>query len=233
MVYIHLFDCFCKQQGSKILSGSSVNDISCHYPGGCGGNILYLSAYKGCPLLVYGWLWSSSTHITKDGRRIIVDALLTLISKMGQRVFRFLFLLKWWPIVCLWLCVSCRPPDYPGYMTNNCWRSVGAHFQNVVGRVCPFNYDQYGGQCIENKPWCTNINISRIRVAYLNVTINVKPETQNRGFEPTGLAKHATARSLMGTGPGLAPHESEGRVAWLFLTRTGAFGSVPTRTEAG
>ena len=62
------------------------------------------------------------------------------------------------------------------------------------------------------------------------MTINVKPETQNRRLEPTGLAKPGTTRCLTGMGPGLARQESAGRVAWQLLTRTGAFGSVPTQT---
>jgi len=27
------------------------------------------------------------------------------------------------------------PPDYPWYMTNNCWRSIDAHFHDGAGRV--------------------------------------------------------------------------------------------------
>jgi len=132
MVYIHRFDCFCTIKGSRILGGSSVNEMSCYCPGGCGGNIPYLSAYKGCHLLVYGCLWSSATHITEDARPIIVDAALTLIFKLGKGAFRFLFLLYRRPILCLWLCVICHLQDYPKYMTNNCWHSVDAHFQDVV-----------------------------------------------------------------------------------------------------
>jgi hypothetical protein len=30
------------------------------------------------------------------------------------------------------------PPNYPRYTTNNCWQSVDAHFQDLVGRVCLF-----------------------------------------------------------------------------------------------
>ena len=35
-----------------MLSGSSVNEISCYCPGGCGYNILYISAYTGCHVLL-------------------------------------------------------------------------------------------------------------------------------------------------------------------------------------
>jgi len=48
----------------------------------------------------------------------------------------------------------------------------------------------------------------------------MKPETQNRRLEPTGLAKHGKTRWLTGTGPGLARQESAGRVSGRFWNRT-------------
>jgi len=67
------------------------------------------------------------------------------------------------------------------------------------------------------------VNILRLTVAYLNATINMKPETQNRRLEPTGLAKPGETRGLMGTGPGLARQESAGRVSGRFWNRTDPF----------
>jgi hypothetical protein len=67
------------------------------------------------------------------------------------------------------------------------------------------------------------VNLLRLTVAYLNATINVKPETQNRRLEPTGLAKPSETRGLMGTGPGLAPQESAGRVFGQFWNLTDLF----------
>jgi len=95
------------------------------------------------------------------------------------------------------------------------------------------HFDHYGGQSIINKRCCTNINILRLSVTYLNVTIHVKPELQNRRMEPTGLAKPGKTHWLTGTRPGFARQKSAGWVAWWFLTRTGALGLVSTRTEAG
>jgi len=83
IVYIYRFDCFCTLKGSRILSGSSVNEISGYCPRGCGRNIPYISAYKGCHILVYGYLGSSATNITEHARPKIVDAPLMLIYKMG------------------------------------------------------------------------------------------------------------------------------------------------------
>jgi len=67
------------------------------------------------------------------------------------------------------------------------------------------------------------VNILRLTVAYLNATINVKPETQNRRLEPTGIAKPGETRGLTGTGPGLARQESAGRVFGRFWNRTDPF----------
>jgi len=66
-------------------------------------------------------------------------------------------------------------------------------------------------------------NILQLTVAYWNATINVKPETQNRRLEPTGLAKPGETRGLTGTGPGLARQESAGRVFGQFWNWTDPF----------
>jgi len=132
IIYIYHFDCFSKSKGSRTLGGCSVNEIHCYCPRGCGGNIQYIFAHKGCHNLVYGCLWSSATHITNDARAKVIDAPLTLISKMGSGVFLFLFLLWRWPIQCLWLCATGRPADYLRHKTNNRWHSDDAHLQDVV-----------------------------------------------------------------------------------------------------
>jgi hypothetical protein len=54
-------------------------------------------------------------------------------------------------------------------------------------------------------------------VAYLNATINVKPETRKPRLEPTCPPKPIASRGLTGTGQRLALEESAGRVfgrAW-------------------
>jgi hypothetical protein len=92
--YIHRFDCFWKANSSRTLSGSSVNEISCYCPSGCGRNIPYIFHNNGCNMLVYGCLWSSATHITEDARPKILAAPSTLIFKMGLvGALRFLILL--------------------------------------------------------------------------------------------------------------------------------------------
>jgi hypothetical protein len=44
IVTLHRFDSLYTPKGSRILSGNSLNEISCYCPGGCGGNIPYISA---------------------------------------------------------------------------------------------------------------------------------------------------------------------------------------------
>jgi hypothetical protein len=67
------------------------------------------------------------------------------------------------------------------------------------------------------------VNILRLTVAYLNATIKVKPKTQNRRLDPTGLAKPGETRGLTGTGPGLTRQDSVGRVFGRFWNRTNPF----------
>ena len=68
-----------------------------------------------------------------------------------------------------------------------------------------------------------NVNIQRSTVAYPNVTINVKPKTQNRGLELTGVSKPGESRGLTGTGLGLARQESAGRVFGQVWNRNDPF----------
>jgi len=138
MVYIHCFDCFCILTGSRIHSRSSVNEIRGYCPAGCGQNMLSISAYRGCHILVYGWLSLSTIHCTEDARPIIIDAPSTLILMMGQGVFRTSFLIHRRPILCSWQGISCRSPDYPKYTGNNRWRSVNAHLQHAAGLLFLF-----------------------------------------------------------------------------------------------
>jgi len=76
---------------------------------------------------------------------------------------------------------------------------------------------------VENEACSTNVNILQFTVAYLDATINVKPETQNWRLEPTGLSKPGETHALRGTGPGLARQESAGRVFGRVRNRTDTF----------
>jgi hypothetical protein len=69
IVNIHGFDCFGTLKGSRILSGSSVNEMSCYCSGGCGGNIPYIFAHAGCQYVVYGCLILRATHITEHQQK--------------------------------------------------------------------------------------------------------------------------------------------------------------------
>jgi len=92
-------------------------------------------AYKGCQDFVYDYVQPITPRITQDTRPRIVDTPLTLIFMMGQGAFWFPFHLYRQPILRLWQFATYRPPDYPGYMTKNCWHSIDAHFQDGAGRL--------------------------------------------------------------------------------------------------
>jgi len=135
IVYIHFFDCFCSLKGSRRRDDSSVNDMSCDYPGGCRGNIPSVSASKGCQVIFYECLWSGATQITEDARPKIVDPPLTLIFKMGLGGYCNLFCQYRQQILCFWLSATYCLSDYPGCNTKICWHSVDAHIQDGVGSV--------------------------------------------------------------------------------------------------
>jgi len=65
------------------------------------------------------------------------------------------------------------------------------------------------------------------------MTINVKPETQNRRLDPMGVAKAAETRGLTNTGTGLACQEPAGRVIGRVCNRTDPFLRSKPRPLAG
>jgi len=114
------------------------------------------------------------------------------------------------PIRCLWILVIKRHSYYQRCRTQNHCRSVGAllmlcwHSLSGCGRArVSSSFDHWGGQYIQNGLWRTDVNILWSTLTYVNMTINVKLETQNRRLEPTGLAKPSKPRVLTGKGPGL------------------------------
>ena len=135
IVYKHHFDCFWTLNSSWILSGCFVNEMRCNCPGGCRRNIPFLFTYIGCQQHLYVCFRSRVTHMTEDAKPRIVDALLTLIFKIGQEGYCYLLGQSQQPILhlrhsttyCLW--------HYPGCKTKNRWRSAGAYCQLKVGRV--------------------------------------------------------------------------------------------------
>jgi len=72
-VNMQSYDRFYRHKPSGTLNPSLENELSSICPGGCHGNISYLSGYKGCQLMVYRCLWSSATWITQDAWPEIVD----------------------------------------------------------------------------------------------------------------------------------------------------------------
>jgi len=134
------------------------------------------------------------------------------------------------PDPALWMLLIKHHSYYRRCKTKYHWRSVDAlltlcwRWFSGCGweREYPC-FAHQGGEYADNEPWPTNVNTLRLAVAYLNPTINVKPETQNRRLDPTGLAKPGETRGLTGKGPGLARQESAGRVFDRVWNRTDPF----------
>ena len=120
----------------RILSCYFVNELRCYCPGGWCGNIAWLSANKGCQLLVYRCQQSSAIWIIQNARPKIIDALLTLICKMGHGACCFHFCLWRWPI--LWLCITMTKSlvNYLTEKTKNHWHSIDAHCTTRIFALC-------------------------------------------------------------------------------------------------
>jgi len=68
-------------------------------------------AHKGSQYCHYGSMLSHSPVIIQDARPEIGDALLTLISPMGQRAYRLPFYIESPPITRVWIDVTIQPFD--------------------------------------------------------------------------------------------------------------------------
>jgi hypothetical protein len=88
--------------------------------------------YKGCQYSDYGYMPYHSPWIIQDVTPKIVDALLTLIFRLGMRPCHFLFCPSRLPICWLWIPASKCHPNGLTYKTRNCWHSVDAQCQNVA-----------------------------------------------------------------------------------------------------
>jgi len=73
--------------------------------------VIGLCAYKGSQHCHYGLKLSRSGVIIAVARPEIGDALLTLISRMGQRACRLPFCIQSRPIIPLWFDVNMQPFD--------------------------------------------------------------------------------------------------------------------------
>jgi hypothetical protein len=79
-----------------------------------------------------------SPWIIQDATPKIVDALLTLIFRLGMGPCHFLFCPSRLPVCWLWIPASKWHSNGLTYKIKNHWRSVDAHFQNVAVTVSIF-----------------------------------------------------------------------------------------------
>jgi hypothetical protein len=72
--------------------------------------------------------------------------------------------------------------------------------------------DYTGGQFIRRGKQLTKVNILRLALGYLNMSINRPTQNQNQSLEPAGLGKSGKCYRRTGVGEGLADDEVGGRV---------------------
>jgi len=73
-------------------------------------------------------------------------------------------------------------------------------------------FDSNGRQYIQNRHWCTDVNIFGLAVVCLNATINWTPENHNWRSEPIGLTEPGKTCGLTCTGLGLARQDAVGHI---------------------
>jgi hypothetical protein len=75
--------------------------------------------------------------------------------------------------------------SYPWCRTKSRWRSIDAHYQDGAGSVS-LRFQFKRGEFIKKIQWFTNVEILKLTVGHMNVTINRKtrkPEPQNETNE--------------------------------------------------
>jgi len=94
-----------------------------------------------------------------------------------------------------------------------CWLSFSGWSREHISPA--FGYK--GSQYIQKRRWHTNVNILRLDVGYLNVTMNRIPDNQNMSSEPTGQAKPVKTHGLTGMRQRLSYQEAAGQVfRWVW-----------------
>ena len=171
--------------------------------------------------------------INHDARPIILDALLTLIFKMGQGACQFLIFLYRQPILHLWLCATYRHSDYPECKTNNHWLSIHTHFQDGVGSVYLF-------VSIIKAANTSNKDNDVPKSIFCNPQWDIwmqpwieKPETQDRRLELMGPVKSGKTYRFTVTCLGLASQEAAGLVFARVLDWSDPFLRSKPRPLAG
>ena len=98
-------------------------------------HITFSFAYNSSLYVIYECLWPIAMQINLDAKITIVDALLTLIFRMGQQACHFPIWLYMRPILQLWTSAFNCQSDYPQCKTRNHWHTIDSHFQDGVGSV--------------------------------------------------------------------------------------------------
>jgi len=96
-----------------------------------------VSPYKGCLFLVDRRLRSFSNYIAQNEWPKIVVAPFKLSDKIGQEAYSSHLCLWRQSILLLYMTTTNSHFTYLTYRTNNCWRSIDAHFQNGAVSLSP------------------------------------------------------------------------------------------------
>jgi len=99
--------------------------------------VICLFSYHANQCIYFGRRSQCSPLNVEYIRLNIIDALMTLILRMGQRAHHLLFQLQRQPIHLLWRDVTMKPLDCWMCKTKNRWRTVDTHIKHIeIAFVC-------------------------------------------------------------------------------------------------
>jgi len=200
-------------------------------------HLVFLSrlAYQHSQNDVYKQSQPHRSVIYHDARPTMIDAQLTPIVMMWQGEFRLLCFLFRRPILRLWLSATYHPADYPRYMSNNCWRSIDAHFQDGVGPVSLFVANIKAANTLKKDSDVTIISILLLTVAYLNATNDRKTQNTEPEIQTDGSIKTLQDQQVEGFGSMFGPPSGSTLGFWsgpeqhrpVFVVQTRTAGRLP------
>jgi len=122
------------------------------------------------------------------------------------------------------------PPRWPKIHYKQSLMLRGRSFSGCGRALVSVYFVHQGGQYIENKQWCTNVNTLRLRVAYLNATINSKTRNAEQEFGTDRSSQHLQNPQVDGYESGLGQPRGSGLGFWTGLEPNGPVFRVQIRT---
>jgi len=97
--------------------------------------VINIFGCKGRQYFDYVSQWASCFLIIRPTTPQFVEASLTVIWRMGQRVYHIRFYIQKWPIWSLWKNVTMQHLHCQKCKIKNCWRCIDAHLNDILSVI--------------------------------------------------------------------------------------------------